>query len=141
MENKSSQSSVLEMSTFDEHMNHVLSTHYVHNQSNQTDGLAEIATGGGNVRNEQKSPIPPSVESSNGATKSISTTISPVSTASTQNTTEIYLVPYLSLWNLFLLFLSFGFRAWGGPAAQIAMIKQELRIFVWKKNIQKKEIR
>ena len=31
-----------------------------------------------------------------------------------------------SYWSLFLLFLKFGFFAWGGPVAQIAMIKEEL---------------
>src|SRR5574339_90076 len=32
----------------------------------------------------------------------------------------------LSLLQLFLKFLRFGFLAWGGPVAQIAMIRQEL---------------
>ena len=31
-----------------------------------------------------------------------------------------------SYWQLFLRFLRFGFLAWGGPVAQIAMIRQEL---------------
>lgn len=34
--------------------------------------------------------------------------------------------PALPLLKLFLLFLSFGFRAWGGPAAQIQMVKAQL---------------
>ena len=34
--------------------------------------------------------------------------------------------PYLSLWRLFLIFLWMGCRAWGGPSAQIAMMKEEL---------------
>ena len=35
-------------------------------------------------------------------------------------------VPHESLGRLFLRFLKFGFLAWGGPVAQIAMIRQEL---------------
>jgi chromate transporter len=35
-------------------------------------------------------------------------------------------VPRLSYTSLFLRFLKFGFLAWGGPVAQIAMIRQEL---------------
>ena len=35
-------------------------------------------------------------------------------------------VPHESLARLFLRFLKFGFLAWGGPVAQIAMIRQEL---------------
>lgn len=35
-------------------------------------------------------------------------------------------VPHLSLSALFLRFLRFGFLAWGGPVAQIAMIRHEL---------------
>jgi putative chromate ion transporter len=34
--------------------------------------------------------------------------------------------PSHSHWTLFQLFLGFGFRAWGGPMAQIAMIQEEL---------------
>ena len=34
--------------------------------------------------------------------------------------------PHEGLWRLFLRFLRFGFLAWGGPVAQIAMIRQEL---------------
>ncbi len=34
--------------------------------------------------------------------------------------------PAQSLWHLFLRFLRFGCLAWGGPVAQIAMIRQEL---------------
>jgi chromate transporter len=34
--------------------------------------------------------------------------------------------PNLSLWQLFLVFLGFGLRAWGGPVVQIAMIRQQL---------------
>jgi chromate transporter len=35
-------------------------------------------------------------------------------------------IPDQSLTNIFLRFLRFGFLAWGGPVAQIAMIRQEL---------------
>lgn len=35
-------------------------------------------------------------------------------------------LPQESYWRLFLRFLRFGFLAWGGPVAQIAMIRQEL---------------
>src|SRR5687767_1482914 len=35
-------------------------------------------------------------------------------------------VPHESLWRLFLRFLHFGLLAWGGPVAQIAMIRKEL---------------
>lgn len=35
-------------------------------------------------------------------------------------------VPIESLWRLFLRFLRFGSLAWGGPVAQIGMIRQEL---------------
>lgn len=35
-------------------------------------------------------------------------------------------VPHQSLTGIFLRFLRFGFLAWGGPVAQIAMIRQEL---------------
>lgn len=35
-------------------------------------------------------------------------------------------MPRVSLWGLFLRFLRFGSLAWGGPVAQIAMIRQEL---------------
>src|ERR1043165_575836 len=35
-------------------------------------------------------------------------------------------VPHLSYWKIFLLFLDFGFHAWGGPVAQIALIKERL---------------
>lgn len=31
-----------------------------------------------------------------------------------------------SLWSHFLIFLRFGFLAWGGPVAQIAMVREEL---------------
>ncbi len=34
--------------------------------------------------------------------------------------------PRTPLWPLFKMFLSFGLRAWGGPVAQIAMIKDDL---------------
>jgi chromate transporter len=34
--------------------------------------------------------------------------------------------PHESYWRLFLRFLRFGFLAWGGPVAQIAMLRQEL---------------
>jgi chromate transporter len=37
-----------------------------------------------------------------------------------------FAVPRESLWGLFLRFLRFGSLAWGGPVAQIAMIRQEL---------------
>jgi chromate transporter len=35
-------------------------------------------------------------------------------------------IPPLSHWQLFLRFLRFGFLAWGGPVAQIAMLRREL---------------
>lgn len=35
-------------------------------------------------------------------------------------------IPHLSLLAIFFRFLRFGFLAWGGPVAQIAMIRQEL---------------
>ncbi|MBR2174142.1 chromate efflux transporter [Sphingopyxis sp.] len=41
-------------------------------------------------------------------------------------TTDIYSPPRLSLFRLFLRFLRFGFLAFGGPVAQIAMVKQAL---------------
>ncbi|HMR98116.1 MAG TPA: chromate efflux transporter [Anaerolineales bacterium] len=40
--------------------------------------------------------------------------------------TQEYSVPRESYSQLFLRFLKFGFLAWGGPVAQIAMIRQEL---------------
>src|SRR5215212_2144461 len=42
---------------------------------------------------------------------------------STQNNT---FVPHESYGKIFLRFLKFGLLAWGGPVAQIAMIRQEL---------------
>lgn len=41
-------------------------------------------------------------------------------------TTDIHSPPSLSLFRLFLRFLRFGFLAFGGPVAQIAMVKQAL---------------
>ena len=35
-------------------------------------------------------------------------------------------IPRLSLLGVFLRFLQFGATAWGGPVAQIGMIRQEL---------------
>ncbi|RIA92084.1 chromate transporter-domain-containing protein [Glomus cerebriforme] len=35
-------------------------------------------------------------------------------------------VPHLSYWKIFVLFLDFGIHAWGGPVAQIALIKERL---------------
>src|SRR5688572_18593859 len=35
-------------------------------------------------------------------------------------------IPHESYWKLFRRFLRFGLLAWGGPVAQIAMIRQEL---------------
>jgi chromate transport protein ChrA len=35
-------------------------------------------------------------------------------------------VPHLSYWKIFVLFLDFGVHAWGGPVAQIALIKERL---------------
>ncbi len=35
-------------------------------------------------------------------------------------------IPHHSYWQLFLRFLKFGLLAWGGPVAQIAMLRQEL---------------
>ncbi len=40
--------------------------------------------------------------------------------------TEGYAVPHVSLGRLFLRFLRFGALAWGGPVAQIGMLRQEL---------------
>ena len=37
-----------------------------------------------------------------------------------------FIIPYQSYTAIFLRFLRFGFLAWGGPVAQIAMIRQEL---------------
>ncbi|KAJ1551212.1 hypothetical protein HK096_002456, partial [Nowakowskiella sp. JEL0078] len=34
--------------------------------------------------------------------------------------------PYVPLWKLFLIFLNFGVNAWGGPVAQIALLKEQL---------------
>jgi len=34
--------------------------------------------------------------------------------------------PKLTHWQIFLRFLRFGFLAWGGPVAQIAMLRREL---------------
>jgi len=39
---------------------------------------------------------------------------------------QVRSIPYHSYWQLFLRFLKFGLLAWGGPVAQIAMIRQEL---------------
>lgn len=33
--------------------------------------------------------------------------------------------PVMSAWQIFLRFLRFGLLAWGGPVAQIAMIRRE----------------
>ena len=41
-------------------------------------------------------------------------------------TTDSFSPPRLSLFRLFLRFLRFGFLAFGGPVAQIAMVKQAL---------------
>ena len=35
-------------------------------------------------------------------------------------------VPHLSYWEIFVLFFKFGIRAWGGPVAAIAFIKEAL---------------
>ena len=35
-------------------------------------------------------------------------------------------VAHLSYWKLFVLFLEFGVNAWGGPMAQINMLREEL---------------
>lgn len=37
-----------------------------------------------------------------------------------------YKVPHRSYWQIFRLFLWFGFNAWGGPMAQIALLKDRL---------------
>lgn len=37
-----------------------------------------------------------------------------------------FTIPQLSYWQVFIRFLRFGFLAWGGPVAQIAMIRREL---------------
>ena len=43
----------------------------------------------------------------------------------TAESTEVS-IPRLSLWQLVLRFLRFGSLAWGGPIAQIAMLRREL---------------
>jgi len=35
-------------------------------------------------------------------------------------------IPHQTYPNIFLRFLKFGFLAWGGPVAQIAMLRQEM---------------
>lgn len=47
-------------------------------------------------------------------------------TNSLNNPPEVAGPPKESYWKLFLRFLRFGFFAWGGPVAQIDMIRQEL---------------
>ncbi|KAJ3078764.1 hypothetical protein HDU99_000389, partial [Rhizoclosmatium hyalinum] len=42
------------------------------------------------------------------------------------NGKEKHNAPHLPLWDLFLLFLGFGFNAWGGAVAQIALIQEEI---------------
>lgn len=42
------------------------------------------------------------------------------------STSDLTNIPHESYLKLFLRFLRFGFLAWGGPVAQIAMIRQEL---------------
>ncbi len=39
---------------------------------------------------------------------------------------DVINIPPMSHWELFLRFLRFGFLAWGGPVAQIAMLRKEL---------------
>ena len=39
---------------------------------------------------------------------------------------QVTSIPHESYWRLFLRFLKFGLLAWGGPVAQIAMLRQEL---------------
>ena len=41
-------------------------------------------------------------------------------------TDDVVNIPPHSYWSLFLRFLRFGFLAWGGPVAQIAMLRKEL---------------
>jgi len=41
-------------------------------------------------------------------------------------TDDVITIPSLTHWLLFLRFLRFGFLAWGGPVAQIAMLRREL---------------
>jgi chromate transporter len=48
-----------------------------------------------------------------------------MSAAASESATELR-PPKEDLWRLFLRFLRFGCLAWGGPVAQIAMIRQEL---------------
>ena len=50
---------------------------------------------------------------------------------------ETPIVPHEPLGRLFLRFLKFGALAWGGPAAQIAMIKRELVVPFRPKNFDK----
>ena len=42
------------------------------------------------------------------------------------DTSDVINAPNLSLWRIFVLFLSFGIRAFGGPVAQINIFKDEL---------------
>jgi chromate transporter len=44
----------------------------------------------------------------------------------TEQPGQEFIIPHQSLASLFLRFLRFGFLAWGGPVAQIAMIRHEL---------------
>jgi chromate transporter len=42
------------------------------------------------------------------------------------NSTSELIIPHQSYWDIFRRFLRFGLLAWGGPVAQIAMIRQEI---------------
>lgn len=57
---------------------------------------------------------------------SITTTNSSSPATKTVEGEEIPVAERRNSWELFLLFLGFGCRAWGGPVAQIAMIKEQL---------------
>jgi len=53
-------------------------------------------------------------------------TVNAVSAVPPEGQPDTYQVPHETLGRLFLRFLRFGALAWGGPVAQIAMIRQEL---------------
>src|SRR5688500_4718272 len=54
------------------------------------------------------------------------TPVVPVQAASGSAGADAAAVPHEPLGRLFLRFLRFGFLAWGGPVAQIAMLRKEL---------------
>ena len=70
------------------------------------------------------SPSPAATPST--AAPSTATPSTPAAAAAAVDEEEGTRVPHLSFWRLFVLFLSFGIRAFGGPMPQLAMIKQQL---------------